>query len=132
MNKYLKIVFYGFLVWLIPFAVSFVIFPLKAPMYPLFESILSVVIAIAAVLLSYFYLKAIESNYIIEGIKIGLAWFIINVAIDLLIFMPASPMQMNFADYIMGIGPKYLIIPAITIGMGYLAKDKTANFKENE
>ncbi|MGZ7070792.1 MAG: hypothetical protein ACXVHN_08235, partial [Methanobacterium sp.] len=101
MNKYLKIVFYGFLVWLIPFAISFVIFPLKAPIYPLFESILSVVIAIAAVLLSYFYLKAIESNYIIEGIKIGLAWFIINVAIDLLIFMPASPMQMNFADYIM-------------------------------
>ncbi|MGZ7116214.1 MAG: hypothetical protein ACXVHS_02040 [Methanobacterium sp.] len=132
MNKYLKIVFYGFLVWLIPFAVSFVIFPLKAPMYPLFESILSVVIAIAAVLLSYFYLKAIENNYIIEGIKIGVTWFIINIAIDLLIFMPASPMQMNFADYIMIIGPKYLIIPAITIGMGYLAKDKTANFKENE
>lgn len=112
--------------WLIPFAVSFVIFPLKGPMYPLFESILSVMIAVAAVLLSYFYFKGVRSNYLMEGLLIGISWFIINIVIDLIIFMPTSPMQMSFTDYIMGIGPKYLIIPAVTIGFGYLASNKSA------
>ncbi len=126
MNRILKIILYGFLVWLIPFAVSFVIFPLKSPIYPLFESILSIMIAVAAVLLSYFYFKGIESNYVMEGLLTGISWFIINIVIDLIIFIPASPMQMSFTDYIMGIGPKYLIIPAVTIGFGYLATNKSS------
>ena len=125
MNRYLKIVIFGFLVWLVPFIVSFIIYPLKFPMYSLFESILSVMIAIAAVTFSYFYLKSINNNYINEGLIIGVAWFLINIIINLLIFMPAIPMQMSFTDYIMGIGPKYLIIPAITIGFGYLAQNKS-------
>ena len=124
MNKNLKIVLFGFLVWLIPFAVSFVVYPLKAPMYSLFESIMSVIIAISAVAFSYFYLKGIETNFVREGIITGAVWFIIAIIIDLLMFMPVSPMHMNFADYIMTVGIKYLIIPVVTIGMGYMAQNK--------
>jgi len=39
-------------------------------------------------------------------------------------FMPSSPMHMAFNDYIMGIGIKYLIIPSVTIGLGYMAQNK--------
>lgn len=125
MNRYLKIVLYGFLIWLLPFAVSFIIFPLKSSIYPLFESILSVVVAVAAVLFSYLYLKSINKNYVQEGLLVGLIWFFLNIALDLIIFMPSSPLQMSFTDYITGIGLKYLIIPAVTIGMSYMAITKT-------
>lgn len=124
LNRYLKIIIYGFLVWLVPFAVSFMIYPLKTPLYPLFESILSVVIAISAVFFSYYYLKSVMGNYIMEGIIIGLVWFIICIAVDLTMFLPPSPMQMSFTNYITSIGPKYLIIPAVTIGMAYMARIK--------
>lgn len=124
MNKYLKILIFGFLVWLIPFLVSFVVFPLKATMRPLFESIMPLILTIVVVTLSYYYLKNIGVNLVKEGIIIGLAWFIINIVIDLFMFMPASPMHMSFVDYMIDIGLTYLIIPTITIGLGYMAQNK--------
>ena len=125
MNKNLKIVLFGFLIWLIPFAASFFIYPLKAPMYSLFESVMSVLIAIAAVIFSYLYFKDIKTNFVMEGIITGIVWFIIAIVIDLLMFMPASPMHMNFNDYMMTVGVKCLIIPVVTIGTGYVAQGNT-------
>jgi hypothetical protein len=125
MNKYLKIVIYGFLVWLIPFAVSFIIFPLKTSNRALFESIMPLVLSIIVITLTYYYLKSIDSNYVKEGIMIGILWYIINIAIDLVMFLPASPMHMTFVDYMADIGLTYIIIPVITIGIGYMANSKS-------
>ena len=124
MNKNLKIVLFGLLVWLIPFMVSFFIYPLKTPMYSLFESIMSVLIAVDEVIFSYFYFKDIGANFVREGVVTGIVWFIIAIVIDLVMFMPASPMHMNFTEYMMTVGVKYLIIPVVTIGSGYLAQNK--------
>jgi len=119
MNKYLKIALFGFLVWLIPFAVSFFIFPLKISAPALFESIMPVVISICAALFSILYLKKLEAGFLKEGIMLGVIWFAISLALDLLMFM-WGPMKMTFANYMMDIGLTYLIIPTITIGFGYL------------
>lgn len=127
MNKNIKTIIYGFLVWLIPFAVSFIIFPLKESARPLFESIMPLTLSIVVLILAYYYLKNISSNFIKEGVLIGIVWYIINIAIDLFMFMPASPMHMSFGDYMMDIGLTYLIIPAITIGMGYMASSGGLN-----
>jgi hypothetical protein len=127
MNKYLKIVIFGFLVWLIPFIVSFLIYPLKSAGSPLFESIMPIIITFMVILLSYFYYKKIRTDYIKEGVLLGVTWFIINVAIDLLLFLPPSPMHMNFSNYMMDIGITYLIIPTITIGIGFIFANQ---FKE--
>lgn len=124
MNRYLKIVVFGFLVWLIPFLVSFLVFPLKITMRPLFESIMALVLTIVVILLSYYYLKDIKSYYVKECLMICVVWYIISIAIDLVMFMPASPMQMSFDDYMMDIGLTYIMIPVITVGMGYMAQNK--------
>ena len=124
MNKYLKIVLFGFLVWLIPFTVSFLVFPLKATRRPLFESIMPLVLSIVVITFAYYYMKNISIDYVKEGILIGIIWFIINIAIDLFMFLPPSPMQMGISDYMMDIGIIYLMIPAITIGIGYMAQNK--------
>jgi len=125
MNKNLKIILFGFLVWLIPFLVAFVIFPLRASMRPLFESIMPLTLTIVVVILAYYYLKNIKANFVKESVIIGFTWFIIDIAIDLVMFLPASPMQMSFVDYMMDIGLTYVMIPVITIGMGYMAKNKS-------
>ena len=124
MNKYLKIGIFGVLVWLVPFAVSFFIYPLKTAGNPLFESIMPLVITIMVVSLSYLYLKNIETDLLKEGVMVGVVWFIINIAIDLVLFLPPSPMQMSFTNYMMDIGITYLMIPVITIGLVVMAENK--------
>lgn len=124
MNKYLKIIFFGFLVWLVPFVVSFFIYPLKTAGNPLFESVMPVIITIITVVLASIYLKNAEGDLLREGALIGVAWFLISVIIDLFLFLPPSPMQMSITSYFMDIGITYIIIPIITMGMVYLTGKK--------
>ena len=107
--------------WLIPFIVSLIIYPLKISFNTLFESIMPVVIALTVVILSAAYFKDVNTNFLKEGIIIGGSWFLISILIDLILLMPSSPMQMSSTNYMMDIGLTYLIIPPVTVGMGYMA-----------
>lgn len=119
MNKYSKICLYGFLLWLIPFVVSVLIFPLRISQRPLFESIMPVVIAIWTVFFSIIYFSGLDGDFRREGIILGASWFLISIVLDLPFFME-GPMKMSFMDYMADVGLTYLIMPAVTFGFGYL------------
>ena len=119
MNRYLKVGLFGFFIWLIPFVVSVLIFPLRAMQRPLFESIMPVVIAIWTVFFAVIYLLGIKSGFQKEGIVIGMAWFSISIFLDLLVFID-GPIKMSLWDYATDIPLTYLMIPTITFGFGYL------------
>ena len=104
------IMLFGFLIWLIPFVVSFFIFPLRSSSRPLFESIMPVVLTSAVVFFTVRYLSKINREFVKEGIFIGIVWAVISLVIDLILFMPESQMQMTLSDYMMDIGITYLII----------------------
>ncbi|MBE3121809.1 MAG: hypothetical protein IMZ53_15950 [Thermoplasmata archaeon] len=124
MNKYVKLVGFGFLIWLIPFLVSFVIFPLRDANRPLFESIMPIILVLTVMIISVLYFKKIEKESLKEGVIAGVLWFVLSLVIDLMLFLPASPMQMSFSDYMMDIGLTYLIILMIPIGIGALVSKK--------
>ena len=124
MNKYVKLVGFGFLIWLIPFMVSFVIFPLRNMNRPLFESFMPVVLVLTVMIVSVLYFKKIEKESLKEGLIAGVLWFVLSLVIDLMLFLPASPMQMSFSDYMVDIGLTYLIILMIPIGIGALVNKK--------
>ena len=119
MNRYLKVGLFGFFIWLIPFIVSVLIFPLRTSQRPLFESIMPVVIAIWTVFFAVIYLLGIKSGFQKEGIVIGMAWFFISIFLDLLVFIE-GPIKMSLWDYATDIPLTYLMIPTITFGFGYL------------
>lgn len=121
MNKTLKLILYSILMWFVPFLVSFLIYPLKQSTNPFFESIMPVVITATAVVLTISYFKQQDKDFLREGAIIGISWFAINILIDLMMFLPPSPMHMGLSDYMMDIGFTYLIIPVVTLGMGYTA-----------
>ena len=123
MNKYLKIGLFGFLLWMIPFAVSAIIFPLRISQRPLFESIMPVIIAIWTVFFSIFYLSRKKNYFLKEGIFIGIAWLSISIVLDLMIFI-VGPLKMPLWDYVTDIAVTYLMIPAITSGFGYLMEHR--------
>ena len=120
MNKNLKILGFGILLWLIPFLVSIIIFPIREDNRPLFESIMPVILIITVLILSILYFKNIEKKFLKEGVSIGILWFIISIIIDLILFLPETEMQMTLINYFMDIGLTYLIILVIPIAFGYL------------
>ncbi|WP_455278169.1 hypothetical protein [[Eubacterium] cellulosolvens] len=121
------IILFGILIWLIPFVISFFIFPLRSSNRPLFESIMPVVLTLAVAFFTVQYLGKINREFFKEGIFIGIIWLVISLVIDLILFMPESPMQMTLSDYIMDIGITYLIILIIPVGASYLMEKNRYN-----
>lgn len=119
MHSLKKSILFGFLVWLIPFLVAFLIYPIHAANRPLFESIMPVVLSISVVLFSYLYFKSVGQDVKTESIKLGLVFLFISLVLDLMLFMPNSPMHLSLSAYVADIGLTYVMIPVITIGMGY-------------
>ncbi|TAL19136.1 hypothetical protein EPN90_04140 [Patescibacteria group bacterium] len=112
-------VIYGFLIWLIPFTVAFLIFPLRISDRPFFESIMPVAVTATTVIFTVLYFKKVEANFLKEGALLGAVFLAISITIDLLMFS-RGPMAMPLLNYVKDIGFTYLLIPAITIGTGYI------------
>ncbi len=128
MKSIKQILFYGFLIWLITFVIAFLIFPIHESNRILFESIMPAVITINVVFFANIYFRKLNKNFLEEGLIAGIIWLAISIAIDLLMFMQ-GPMKMSFSNYVIDIGLTYLVIPAITIGFGYLLKKHNRNNK---
>lgn len=113
-----KAVLFGFLIWLSAFVVAFLIFPLRESSRPLFESIMPVVVTSATAVFAVLYFRRVREEFLREGVLIGLLWLAINVVIDLPLMLTGGPMQMTLGQYVADIGLTYLVIPAVTIGIG--------------
>ncbi len=126
MNKYLKIVLFGFLIWLIPFIAGFPFVDQTGNFLipeTFFKSIMIVVGGLVGVTLAVTYFKEIGTDHVKEGITIGVVWLVINLGLDLvLVSMGFFPMTVT--QYFADIGLRYLSMPIYTIGMGYALKQK--------
>ena len=111
---------FAFLAWLVPFAVSVCIFPLKGSNEPLFDSLMGVTLSGSTVVLALAYLRRLTANYVANGARIGFTWTVANWLLDGLMFS-GGPMKMSLAQYVADIGIAYLAIPAITVGLGIAA-----------
>ncbi|MBA2841036.1 hypothetical protein HNP87_001585 [Methanococcus maripaludis] len=123
--NYLKCGFFGLLTWLIPFLLSFLFYSENEGLLIdifLFKSIMIVLSGLVGVSLLILYFKDIKKDYLIEGIFVGVFWLIINLILDILILIPMS--GMTYLTYFSQIGLRYLIIPTISISMGFLLKLK--------
>ncbi len=117
MTSIRKALLFGFLVWLVTFAVAFAISPIRETSRPLFESIMPVAIAIIVVPLGVVYFRRIRRRLMREGLRLGLLWVLMCVAIDAPLMLLGWPMYMTVPEYLADIGVTYLMIPVITIGI---------------
>jgi len=125
MKKIFKIIGFGIITWLIPFIASFFLYSRTGtPVVNVFlvKTIMIVLGAFAGVLLLVIYFRGIEKNYLKEGIIVGLTWLVINWLLDFIILLPLA--KVNIAIYFFQTGLRYLMIPIISIGIGYLLKTK--------
>ncbi|MCD4820487.1 MAG: hypothetical protein K8R11_00055 [Methanococcoides sp.] len=126
MNKYLKMVLFGLIVWLIPFIVSFAFMDRNGNFLiaeTFFKSIMIVTGGIVGVVLAIQYFKGIETDFVKEGVFLGTIWLVVNLGIDLSMVY-AGFFPMTIIQYFTDIGMRYLIMPIYTIGMGYILMQK--------
>ena len=122
MNKYLKMLLYGFLTWLIPFVVGFSFYSPQGELLVdglVFKSIMVAVGSITGAILLVLYFKPITTSYLNEGILVGLVWIGLNLVLDLVVLVPMAGMTTR--DYFLQIGLSYLTIPAMSISIGLVA-----------
>jgi hypothetical protein len=125
-NKFLRIIFFGILAWLIPFLISVLFVDMEGNfIIPeiFFKSIMIVVGSFVAVILAVKYYKSIKDDFVQEGMILGIIWFIISIAIDLVMVF-SNFFQMTVLEYFTEIGLRYLCIPIFTIGLGYALNQK--------
>ncbi len=117
----------GLLSWLIPFGVSFLFYKpggeLVVP-YATFKSIIMVVGTISGCYLLFRYFARVESDYVRNGMIVGLSWFAINILLDAVILIPM--MNTSFHEYFMSIGLSYIAIPAISLTIGTMLANQTS------
>jgi hypothetical protein len=132
-NKFLKIIFFGILAWLIPILVSILFVDMEGNFIipeTFFKSIMIVVGSLVAVILAVKYYKNIKDDFVQEGMILGIIWFIISIALDLVMVfsnffqMTILEYQMTILEYFTEIGLRYLCIPIFTIGLGYALNQK--------
>jgi hypothetical protein len=112
--------FFGFLSWFIPFAVSFILFPLKKSNAPLFGTLMGLVVLVTggALLARYFRNRPVPVR---EAVLIGTLWFFMNLVFDYPMFA-YGPMQMTVPRYYSEIGLVYLTFPAFAFWAARLVK----------
>lgn len=120
---------YGFLIWLIPFVLALVLFPIHEQDRPFFESIMPVALVAVTVYFTVQYIKKVESvDTWQEGLMLGILWMLLSIVVDLPLFS-YGPMKMPFVNYWKDIGFTYLLIPVITTGFAHIAQRKNTLLK---
>jgi hypothetical protein len=118
MQQIKRAIFYGFLLWIIPFLASVIIFPLKKSDPAFFQSSLGVISMVLVVLLTVHYFRKIQGT-LKEGILLGLIFAVISWFFDFLFFI-WGPIKMPLVAYIKEIGIGYLLYIVIPVGFGFL------------
>ena len=118
MKSFKKAFLFGLIVWAVPFLAALIIYPLRESDRILFESIMPIVITFISVIMAYLYFNHVDLFFIREGVYIGILWVCLCIIFDLC-FFSWGPMKMSIIDYLKDIGLTYLMIPIITIGIGY-------------
>jgi uncharacterized membrane protein YpjA len=110
----------GLLSWLIPFVISFLLFPLKKPNAALFETLMNLILLLTggALLSVYFRNRPVALR---EAVLVGALWVGVNLLLDYPMFA-FGPMQMTVGKYYSEIGLSYLAFPALAFGAARLAR----------
>lgn len=121
---------FGFLTWFIPFAISFAFYKsnktLAVP-YALFKTTMVIIACVTDCYLMFRYFRIIDKDFVKQGVLVGTSWFVINVIFDAFILIPM--MRTDFNTYFTTIGLGYLVIPTISITLGFLLERKISSLR---
>lgn len=118
-NNTIRILLFGFLVWLIPFIVAFGFYTpegkLRGDIF-LFKTVMLLVGGASGCVFLFLMVKRVTLPAFQTFVAIGLVWLAENLGLDLLILVPMS--KMNLGDYFVQIGLRYFMILFVSVTVG--------------
>ena len=122
MNKIIRTILFGLLIWAIPFAVSFFMWDVatNAPRVsmPWFNATMAFTFAIGMASAICFYFRPVKKKDAIkEGWTAGLIWYLVLIIMDYIVLV--NIFNMTITDYYPML-LTYLNALAISAGVGYL------------
>ncbi len=121
MNSVLKMLLFGALVWLIPFAISFAFFPGGQPLFDV-QTINSIMIIVWYVVLAVFmvlYFSKEREDSLRKGIVVGVVWLAESIILDAFT-LPLST-SIDWGAFIVYSIIKFVAILIMCIAMGAIA-----------
>ncbi len=118
----LKKIGYGFIIWVVPFISAIPLLGLMESDQIFFKTLMTVIGGLVGAVCVALYFKKVEKDYLREGIELGLVWLIINWLLDFAALLPLS--KMPYLQYFKEIGLRYLVMPAMTVPLGYILSKK--------
>ena len=110
----------GLVSWLIPFVISFFVFPLKKSNAPLFETLMTLIVLVTAGALFQVYFRGRPVS-VREAVFVGALWLVVNLVMDYPLFS-YGPMKIDAGTYYSQIGLDYLTFPAFGFWASRLAR----------
>jgi len=104
----------GILLWLIPFCAGMAAIGLQASNAPLFDTLVTLVVAVVAVFCAVYFGRTAMSRSAGAALGLGMLWWLVCLAIDMPLFVLV--LRMPVADYISDIGLSYGIAPIFMAG----------------
>jgi hypothetical protein len=111
---------YGALTWLVPFLAAVPFYGRGGDLLvdaSLFKSVMIVVGGVTGALLLVLWFGDVQTRHLREGAIVGGVWLAMNWALDILVLVPLS--EMDMATYFARIGLRYLLIPTMAVAIGY-------------
>lgn len=102
---------FGFLVWLLPLVISFLIFPIQQSNLALFNTLMTLILVTTTIVFSILLLRQRFFPVVIAAV-VGALWMVMGWGLDYLVLV-RGPIQMPVDEYISGVGVEYLLIPLI-------------------
>ncbi|ADN35255.1 conserved hypothetical protein [Methanolacinia petrolearia DSM 11571] len=123
-SRYSRAVLGGIVTWLVPFLVSLLFYNqngLTIDVF-LFKSIMIVVGAIVGALMIVWYFRPETENFLRAGIIFGATALAVNWVLDLVVL--CGMLGEDPLSWFAGVGVRYLVIPVMSITVGYIAEEK--------
>ena len=116
----IRAVLLGFFGWFIPFAASFLLFPVRRANAPLFATIMYLVLLLTAGALFSLYFRG-RILRPAEAMLVGFLWLVMSLGFDFPLFA-FGPMKMTAIAYYSEVGLVYLTFPVFALLAASLAK----------
>ena len=117
-------IIYGFLIWLLTYTISSIVQPVIIENIEYVNIIVPLSIIIVTGFFGILYIRNIDENEVIEGIKVGILFIIIDVILDIIFFIIPHYQNVLILNYPMHVGYMIIIMLTITTLLGYLAQMK--------
>jgi hypothetical protein len=123
MNRYLKTIFLGFIIWVIPFVASVFAWNPKtnSPAIDVawFYALMSFTGAIGFVIAAYYQFRDFKGNSIREGWIVGITWYVELVLLDLIVLVGILGMTMTSYYHLL---LTYLTPLILCVAIGYIKR----------